>query len=193
VAAPQRAGSPTTRPAAATTRPAAAQPSWRDAILERLKRLPASELAEPVALADELFGSGHVLEAASLYEHALARGPAADEKAWVLCQLANCRRAADPNAAEALYLRVVREHSSSAWASVAAVEQKLLAWRRTNRPLALVKQTEAIGRSRAPAAPAPTTRPAGAAAPARRGPTTQRARGKAAARAASVTTGGGHG
>ena len=148
---------------AATTQPAGkAAPKLPSKVLEQLKGLPSAGLTRPIQLADELCGSGLLDAAYVLYEHALKTSQDPNMQSWVLYQMANCRRASDPTAAESLYGRVVTEHGRSVWAPAAAVERKLLQWHRVNDPLALLKSIASVGAvrtGRATSQPA-TTRPA---------------------------------
>jgi hypothetical protein len=154
-------GGPASRPAELASRPAAddandsAQGGLSKAAVEKLKSIPAAALADPADLADELYQGGHLAAAAAMYERAMTQGDD-DTKAWALYQTANCRRAAKPQEAETLYLRVVSEHGKSPWAQLAAIEQKLLEWQRVNRPLELLDSLAAVGRG---GAQGPTTQP----------------------------------
>ncbi len=166
-----------TQPAAtqpAATRPAATQPAGGPAeptrtlpkdVVERLARSKAKDPAGAIRLADALYRTGYLSAAFGLYERAMAATDAAEPRAWALYQMANCRRTADPAAAEALYRRVAGEYPESAWGALSAIEGKLLAWRRVNRPEALLESIETVGPTTAPARGEPETaasRPAGA-------------------------------
>jgi len=155
------AGGAASRPSELTSRPAgdandSASAGLSKAVVEKLKSIPSSALASPADLADELYQGGHLAAAAAMYERAMAQGDD-DTKAWSLYQMANCRRAAKPQEAEALYLQVVREHGKTPWAQLAAIEQKLLEWQRVNRPLELLDSLAGLGRG---GAQGPATQPA---------------------------------
>lgn len=121
--------------------------------LASLKTVEAQKLSEPLAAADALYVNGRLAQAADLYEAALTRDIDPDSRAWVLFQLANCRRADDPETARGLYRRVTAEHGASPWAPLAQVQERLIEWRQTHRPEQVVRQVgEAI-------APRPTTQP----------------------------------
>lgn len=167
--------SPTSRPAAttgpargagsgspATSQPARAARRLPKKVLEALKALPASSLSQPVEVADELYRSGYLGAAFTLYERALKDVSDADVRSWSLYQMANCRRGDAVAEAETLYGRVLSEYPQTLWAQPAATERKLLQWTRVNRPAELLKAVELIGRERpSPATTRPaTTRPA---------------------------------
>ena len=101
-----------------------------------------------MGLADTLFRGGHLDEAYRFYEKSVTKGTPAETKAWVLFQMANCRRTKDPAAAQALYHRVQTEHAASMWASTAAVEERLLQW------LQMACPVETSGKPANPAKPA---------------------------------------
>lgn len=140
----------TTRPAVgATTQPADGRRHLPKEVVEQLRKLPAAGLACPVELADELYRNGYLSGAFVLYERALAGSTEKDTQAWLLYQMANCRRPSDPSAAEKLYQRVLAEHAGSAWAGAATVERKLLQWHKAHQPAELLKKIESIGPSAA--------------------------------------------
>ena len=111
---------------------------------DEFARLPPDRIANPLALADALYMGGRLAEAYIFYERTLkgdparqgnaVASPAPEVKAWALFQMANCRRAADPEAAAALYRRVSIECTGSPWVGVAATQEKLIQWYQTMRP-----------------------------------------------------------
>ena len=157
---------PTSRPA--TTQPAATQPvrvvrALPKDIIEQLKNLPPGCLSRPVAVGDELYRNDYLKAAFVVYERAMNGEADADTKSWCLYQMGNCRRETHSPEAETLYRRVTAEHGQTLWAQAAAIELKLLQWKRANRPTELLKSVEPINLQTHPAAttrPAVTTRPA---------------------------------
>ena len=110
-------------------------PAISDAVIEKLKTLPPDKVADPLGLADTLYMGGRLAEACTFYEKAFAGAAGPDTKAWVLYQMANCRRSSDPAAAVALYKRVTTEFPKSQWAGVSGVQQRLLEWYQTVGPV----------------------------------------------------------
>ena len=119
--------------------------------LEHLKSLKADGVADPIALADALVCSGHHDLAFPLYEQLLADA-ATDKptKAWLLFQMANCKRQADPTTAVSLYSRLLTEHPESPWAGPGKVYKTILEWRQVMRPEAILESLSAT-----PTEPAP--------------------------------------
>lgn len=102
--------------------------------LERLRKLPPERIADPVALADALLKAGYHNEAYLFYERALKSGPPEETEPWLLFRTARSRAAGDPEAAAALYRRLISEHPDSPWSDVAGTLMNLLEWYETSRP-----------------------------------------------------------
>lgn len=104
-------------------------PSIDPLTLAHLKNMPREGVANPSALADTLYVANQFDLAGSFYQLALDSGhlsPTA--QAWLIFQLANCRRDSDPAAAAALYERLLSEHAACPWATLARFELNLLRW-----------------------------------------------------------------
>ena len=109
----------------------------------RIEKTGADKFADPVALADSLFRSGHPDHAYTLYERLLAdKTTAKPAKAWSLFQMANCKRPSDAAAATTLYGRILNEHADSSWASPSKAYKRLLEWRQTVNPEAILESLE---------------------------------------------------
>jgi len=166
----QRVQSITLRPRPVPTRTAAAPPSGQPVPqaraeagqpasvilspekLEQLKGLKAAEVADPITLADALVCSGHHDLAFPLYEQLLGDAKTAKlTQAWLLFQMANCKRQNDPTAAVSLYSRLLMEHPESPWAlGPGKVYKTLLEWRQAMNPEAILESLSAT-----PTEPAP--------------------------------------
>ena len=109
-------------------------------------------MGETLALADR------PAEAVQFYEAALKAESQPDNQAWLLYQLANCRRTTDPEGALSLYKRLLAEHPKSDWTEPAQTQARVLEWMLTARPREALT-TQATGRlpstSSAPAGGAP--------------------------------------
>jgi hypothetical protein len=106
----------------------------------QIEKTGADEFADPVALADALFRSGHPDHAYTLYERLLADKTTAEPvKAWLLFQMANCKRPSDAVAAATLYGRILNEHAGSAWVGPSKAYKRLLEWRQTVNPEAILE------------------------------------------------------
>ncbi|MCE5326319.1 MAG: hypothetical protein LLG01_07865 [Planctomycetaceae bacterium] len=157
-------------PAAATSQaatdlamPLASQPA-RDALtaetLDTLKRIPPSQQKNLLAAADGVFNDGHLPHARAMYEAVLAQNPPAPTRAWVLYQLGNCVRAADPRSAMALYNQVVKEHGDCPWAQAAQASAKLLEWKQASAVQELVDSSGRISLQLTSRPAAPASKPA---------------------------------
>jgi TolA-binding protein len=123
-------------------------------ILETLSRDPnqlsdltQSGLCKTSELADVLFLSGHLKQAAVFYQQALDHIGSADvisaeDKAWILFQLGNCLRGADLPAARKTYRQLIAECPNSAWAELAKVWESVIDWYMKDDPLTLVDQRQ---------------------------------------------------
>jgi len=112
--------------------------------LEQLKALPANQVTDPVALADALFRSGHYDHAYTFYEQMLADATTGEPtRAWLLFQMANCKRQSDPAAAVALYGRLLTGHPESSWAGPGKAYKTLVEWRQAVKPEAILESLQA--------------------------------------------------
>jgi hypothetical protein len=118
------------QPAVTTVVPAAMDPR----VLAQLREIPRQSVADPAALADTLYITGQQELAGVFYQLAMedtAQPPAT--QAWLMFQLANCRREGDPPAATGLYEKVMAQHGDSPWAPLAQFELNLLRWQQDNQ------------------------------------------------------------
>jgi tetratricopeptide (TPR) repeat protein len=115
---------PATQPVAVALKPPAATQPGVDPELEKLRH---SKVDNPLAAADAFFKAGRRAEAAILYEQGLQNDKTPD-KDWALLQLGACREQADPQAALALYARLLAECPNSPWRRLATSRQGVLQW-----------------------------------------------------------------
>lgn len=118
---PPPASQPTSKPVVV----AKVAPATKPAADSELEGLRAAKLDNPLAAADSFYKAGKLVEAAILYEHALAKAKDSD-KDWVLLQLGACTEPADPQAAMKWYGRLIAECPGSNWAGVAKARQGVL-------------------------------------------------------------------
>jgi tetratricopeptide (TPR) repeat protein len=124
VPAPIKKPAPATRPAMVVAKPV---PSTQPAVDPELEKLRHTKLANPMAAADGFFKARRLAEAAILYEQALANAQTRD-KDWALLQLGACKEQTDPQAAVALYGRLLAECPNSPWRRLATARQSSLQW-----------------------------------------------------------------
>ena len=141
---PPATSPPGSQPASAPASPARKAPvsPLSPEVLQQIVKLPPKQVADPSALADELFLAGRERAAFTFYEQALRSAQSPESKAWVLYQMATCRRKFDPPGARKLYARLLAEHPTSAWQPLAVVQDRLIEWYQTNDPAALLMKTK---------------------------------------------------
>ena len=105
------------------------------------------ELNNTLELAEILFNSGCLKEAAICYRQALNQASAqvADpfqDKAWILLQLGNCLQKEDPQAALESYRAVITESPDSLWAPLAKAKSELTNWYLQDQPKTLVHNSK---------------------------------------------------
>jgi tetratricopeptide (TPR) repeat protein len=115
---------PVPQPVAVAVKPVASTQGGGDPELEKLRH---SKVYNPAVAADAFFKAGRRTEAAILYEQALQDSKAPD-KDWALLQLGACKEQTDPQAALALYGRLLAECPNSSWRRLATSRQGVLQW-----------------------------------------------------------------
>ena len=116
----------------------ATAPALSEKEIQRLRKLTAVQLTNAAQLGEALLAAGKGELAYEFFDKALNREKDADEQAWLLLQMARCKKA-DVDAARALYKQVVSKHPDSRWATVAAAQDKLLGWYQENDVQALLE------------------------------------------------------
>jgi TolA-binding protein len=90
-----------------------------------------------------LFLSGHLPRAAAAYQEALKRTEpnnvvSAKDRCWILFQIGNCLRAADPATAARMYRQLISEYPHSQWAQAAKAQDQLVEWFQKDNPKTLI-------------------------------------------------------
>ncbi len=113
------------------------------------------QVKNPFDLAEVLFHSGRLKEAAICYQQVLLRTDPnhgdpnqADPNQidpnrqidWILFQIGNCLRNDDPPKAMEVYSRLCNDHAGSMWADLAKARSMLLSWYRKDEPRKLIEQ-----------------------------------------------------
>jgi len=104
-----------------------------------------NQLDNPFKLAEVLFLSGRLKEAAMLYQEAFkSKGPdqteAAQNRAWILFQIGNCLWDDDPKTAQKAYRQLIAEYPESPWVDPAKVREKLIDWYQKEKPRMLIEE-----------------------------------------------------
>jgi len=115
-------------------------------MLESLLQHP-EQLHMPFELAEVLFLSGHLKQAAVCYQEALNRiGVDEDDPArnreWILFQIGNCLRDDDMPAAMRAYRQLIAEYSDSPWVDLAKTRSKLIEWYQKDKPKELIAESK---------------------------------------------------
>jgi tetratricopeptide (TPR) repeat protein len=117
---------------------------------EALKRVLAdpNQAGDPQELAELLYLTGKLPEAAVLYQKALDltsdKEPAARaDRAWMLLQLGNCLRDTDPAKAKDAYAKVIAEHADCPWVELAKAHSQFITWYEQVQPRQWVAVQEA--------------------------------------------------
>ncbi len=98
---------------------------------------------DPLEVAELLFLSGRPADAVSFYEKALERTSAGDaataqDRAWILFQLANCLRETDLSRAQKTYTQLISDYPSSPWTELAKAQGQLVGWYQKDQPHQLI-------------------------------------------------------
>ncbi len=120
-----------------------------DQTLQTFKNLSQrpDQLRNPFELAEILFNSHCLTEAAKCYQESLNRMTTneADQlanKAWVLFQIGNCLRNIDPQIAMQMYGQLIAEYPNSLWTDLARAKTKLIDWYLKDKPNTLINKRE---------------------------------------------------
>lgn len=108
---------------------------------DALKRVLAdpNEASQPLDLAELLYLTGRLNEAAVLYQKALdsmvANDPASrEDRAWAILQIGNCLRETNPTKARDMYTKLVSEYPDSPWVELAKAHSQLISWYEQEQP-----------------------------------------------------------
>jgi len=118
-----------------------------DQTLQTFKSLSQhpDQLHNPFELAEILFNSHCLREAAKCYQESLNRMTTNEtyqlaNKAWVLFQIGNCLRNIDPPTAMQMYRQLIAEYPNSPWADLAKAKTKLIDWYLKDKPNTLINE-----------------------------------------------------
>ena len=113
-------------------------------VFKNLSRYP-EQLNNPLELAEILFNSHCLKEAAECYREALNRLTAGQTEPvpnadWILFQTGNCLRYDDPATAMQMYAQLISEYPDSPWADLAKTKNKIIDWYLKDTPNALIDE-----------------------------------------------------
>ena len=116
--------------------------------LQTIKNLSQhpQQVSSPFQLAEILYLSGRLKEAAAFYQEALNRSTpdgsakSAEERAWILFQIGSCLRESNQQSAMKAYRQLISEYPDSLWAEFARSFEKLIDWYQKDKPRELVAE-----------------------------------------------------
>ena len=123
-------------------------------MLESISQQP-DQLCEAFELAEILFLSGHLKQAAMFYQQALNRKDpnditSAQDRAWILFQIGNCLRVPpdsiggqvgdDLLTAKKMYRQLITEYPNCPWTDLAKARQNLIDWHLNDKPQTLIAE-----------------------------------------------------
>jgi tetratricopeptide (TPR) repeat protein len=102
------------------------------------------QVENPCELAEVLFLSGNIKEAAMFYQEALNRksvddAASAHHRAWILYQLGNCLRHDDMPKARQIYRQLIEQYPDSLWSASAKAQEQLIGWYLSEKPETLTE------------------------------------------------------
>lgn len=105
------------------------------------------QLSSPFELAEILFRSGNLKEAAVFYQQALNKtnpkdAASASNRAWILFQIGNCLRNDEPQNAMKTYRQLITEYPGSPWTEIAKARDKLTDWYQKDDPKTVIKENK---------------------------------------------------
>ena len=130
---------PSTMPAHAATTPLGPDPE----MLGKLRQIPAEGLTKAAEVADALYLVGQKQVAEAFYQRALTGADEAGERAWLMFQLANCKKQTDPDLAKKLYGQLAAEYTDSSWCPIALMGIRMIEWEQINQPKELIARVKA--------------------------------------------------
>jgi tetratricopeptide (TPR) repeat protein len=108
--------------------------------------LDPNTVTHPFRMAEILYASGHLSQAAPFYQKALAQLNPQDKKTatqrqWILLQLGCCWREDQPAQARQMFSQLMSEYPDSPWLDLARAWQGLTDWYLTEQPRRVIQQT----------------------------------------------------
>lgn len=111
-------------------------------VLAKLQASAPSDPAKATRLADTLFSDGHYEPAYALYEAALKGETSERRAAWLVFQMANCKKDSAPKVARQLYLQLIQQYPNSRWVIAARSQEKIIQWRQVNAPASVLEHAQ---------------------------------------------------
>lgn len=100
-------------------------------------------IVNPLDVAESLFNTGNLKDAAKFYRLALQRSSTDKQdpdRPWILLQLANCIRRENPDRAYNIYQELISEYSGSYLVSTARAQQLIISWFKEKKPITVLEK-----------------------------------------------------
>lgn len=114
----------------------------KELLLKILEDNPEN-IVNPLDVAESLFSTGNLKDAAKFYQLALQRSNTDKQdpdRPWILLQLANCIRHTSAERAYNIYQELIDEYSNSYLVSTARAQQLTISWFKENKPITVLEK-----------------------------------------------------
>jgi tetratricopeptide (TPR) repeat protein len=117
--------------------------TYRKELLLKMLVDDPENIVNPLDVAESLFNTGNLKDAAKFYRLALQRSSTdkqVPDRPWILLQLANCIRHENPDRAYHIYQELISEYSGSYLVSTAKVQQLIISWFKEKKPITVLEK-----------------------------------------------------
>jgi tetratricopeptide (TPR) repeat protein len=139
-----RAVSPQPAPAISAKQQEPKEPEiYKKELLLKLLVDNPDNIVDPLDVAESLFSTGNLKDAAKFYRLALQRSSTDKQdpdRPWILLQLANCFRHENPDRAYNIYQELISEYSGSYLVPTAKAQQSIISWFKEKKPITVLEK-----------------------------------------------------
>ncbi len=117
--------------------------TYRKELLLKMLADDPENIANPLDVAESLFSTGNLKDAAKFYRLALQRSSTdkqVPDRPWILLQLGNCIRHENPDRAYNIYQELISEYSDSYLVSTARAQQLIISWFKEKKPITVLEK-----------------------------------------------------
>lgn len=114
----------------------------KELLLKMLADNPEN-IVNPLDVAESLFNTGNLKDAAKFYQLALQRSRTDKQnpdQPWIVLQLANCIRHENPDRAYNIYQELISEYSDSYLVPTARAQQLIISWFKEKKPITVLEK-----------------------------------------------------
>lgn len=116
---------------------------YKNELLLKMLADNPENIANPLDVAESLFNTGNLKDAAEFYQLALQRSRTDKQnpdQPWILLQLANCIRHENPDRAYNIYQELISEYSDSYLVPTARAQQLIISWYKEKKPITILEK-----------------------------------------------------